>query len=173
MWRFYEHLEIDSATFLCIDLSVKRFVLYKSSIIFKVAKTKRYHFESNPEKSIIAVNEKIVFSTSFISHQLPTTISRGLWRNCIFFRKLTYYFFICILTYLVFKGLFKWPYTYLNSRKAKFLSRLTWLAKIGFPSAWARPLRCICWLKKSIISSSETPKGMFPTYNRRAWKTNI
>ena len=64
-------------------------------------------------------------------------------------------------------------YTYLNSRKAKFLSRLTWLAKIGFPSACARPLRCICWLKKSIISSSETPKGIFPTYNLRACRVTV
>lgn len=55
-----------------------------------------------------------------------------------------------------------------NSRKAKFLSRLIWHASTGLPAACARPDRCICWLKNSIISSSVTPNGMLPTYRRRA-----
>lgn len=55
----------------------------------------------------------------------------------------------------------------LNSKKAKFLSRFIWQARTGLPTACAKPERCICWLKYSIISSSVTPNGIFPTYNLR------
>lgn len=60
-----------------------------------------------------------------------------------------------------------------TSRKAKFLSRFIWHANTGFPAACANPDKCICWLKNSIISSSVTPNGMLPTYNRLAWRVIV
>ena len=41
----------------------------------------------------------------------------------------------------------------LTSRKAKFLSWLTWTARTGGPGAWARALVCILELKNSTIAS--------------------
>lgn len=62
---------------------------------------------------------------------------------------------------------------YLNSKNAKFLSKLIWHANTGLPAACANPDKCICWLKYSIISSSVTPNGILPTYNLSIEKNNL